>query len=354
MRHSQKEKTMKHHALGQTGLYVSELTLGTMTFAPEDSASAALLGGTGQKLADRMVALAIERGINLFDSANIYGMGQSEIMLGKALGARRNEVVIATKFYHTFGSGPNDLGGSRMAIVRELEGSLRRLGTEWIDLYQLHNVDPTTPLDETLRALDDVIRQGKVRYIGVSNFPAWQIARADAIARALGSTRFCSAQIYYSLAGREVEREILPAVRELGLGTMIWGPLASGFLSGKYGRDGSGEGRRARMSAPPVSPRGHDIVGVLRQTAEAHDSSLAQIALAWLRHQNGVTTTIVGATKEEQLRNNLESIDIELSAEELTRLDNVSALVPEYPAWMVPMRRGENMASRMASLLDGG
>jgi aryl-alcohol dehydrogenase-like predicted oxidoreductase len=345
---------MKYHALGQTGLYISELTLGTMTFAQVGSASAALLGGTGQRLADRMVAMAIERGVNLFDTANIYGMGESEIILGRALGARRNEVVIATKFYHTFGSGPNDLGGGRMAVMRELDASLRRLGTDCIDLYQLHNIDPTTPLDETLRALDDVVRQGKVRYIGLSNFPAWQIARADAIGRALGTTRFCSAQIYYSLVGREVEREILPAARELGLGTMIWGPLAAGFLTGKYGHDGSGEGRRAKMSAPPVSARGHDVVDVLRQVAEAHQASMAQVALAWLRHQPGVTTTIVGATKEEQLRSNLESVDLALGAEELTRLDAVSALAPEYPQWMVPMRRGETMASRMAALRDGG
>lgn len=344
---------MKYHALGQTGLYVSELTFGTMTFASENSASAALLGGTGQHVANRMVALALERGVNLFDTANIYGMGESELMLGKALGVRRNDALIATKFYHTFGSGPNDLGASRSAIVRELEASLRRLGTDWIDLYQLHNIDPTTPLDETLRALDDVIRQGKVRYIGLSNFPAWQIARADAIARALGSTRFCSAQIYYSLVGREVEREILPAVRELGLGTMIWSPLASGFLTGKYGRDGAGQGRRARMSAPPVSERGHDVVDVLRQIAEARAASLAQVALAWLRQQNGVTTTIIGATREDQLRANLDSISLELNAEELTRLDAVSALSPEYPQWMVPMRRGETMASRMASLREG-
>lgn len=345
---------MKHHALGQTGLYVSELTLGTMTFASEGSASAALLGGTGQKLADRMVAIAIERGINLFDTANIYGMGESEVMLGKALGARRKDVVVATKFYHTFGSGLNDLGGGRIAIVRELEASLRRLGTDWIDLYQLHNIDPTTPLEETLRALDDMIRQGKVRYIGLSNFPAWQIAKADAVARVLGTTRFCSAQIYYSLVGREVEREILPAVREHGLGTMIWGPLAAGFLAGKYGRDGSGDGRRARMSAPPVSERGHDVIEVLRPIADAHAASVAQVALAWLRHQRDVTTTIIGATKEEQLKHNLESVDLELSSEELTRLDAASALTPEYPQWMVPMRRGETMVSRMSSLRDRG
>src|SRR6185312_5781649 len=166
---------MKYRALGQTGLYVSELTLGTMTFAEEGSPSAALMGGTGQKLA--------------------YGMGESEVMLGKALGARRKDVLVATKVYHAFGSGPNDLGGSRLAIVRELEASLRRLRTDYVDLYQLHNVDPTTPVDETLRALDDVIRQGKVRYVGLSNFPAWEIARADAIARTLGTSRFCSAQI---------------------------------------------------------------------------------------------------------------------------------------------------------------
>jgi aryl-alcohol dehydrogenase-like predicted oxidoreductase len=288
--------------------------------------------------------------VNTFDTANVYGMGQSEVMLGKALGARRRDVLVATKFYHTFGNGPNDLGASRLAIVRELEASLRRLETDWIDLYQLHNVDPTTPLDETLRALDDVIRQGKVRYIGLSNFPAWQIAQVDAIARTLGTPRFCSAQIYYSLVGREVEREILPATRALGLGTMIWGPLAGGFLSGKYGRDGSGEGRRARMTAQPVPERGHDVVAVAQGIARARGASVAQVALAWLRQQDGVTTTIVGATTQEQLDHNLDSGKLVLEHDELARLDHASALSPEYPQWMVPMRRGETMASRMADL----
>lgn len=341
---------MQYQPLGRTGLHVSQLTLGTMTFADEGSPSAALMGGTGQALADRMVASAIEQGVNLFDSANIYGMGRSEAILGRALGSRRKDVLVATKFYHAFGSGPNDIGGSRLAIVRELEASLRRLDTDWIDLYQLHNVDPTTPLDETLRALDDVVRQGKVRYIGLSNFPAWEMARADGLASALGCHRFCSAQIYYSLAGREAEREILPATRALGLGTMIWGPLAGGFLSGKYRRDGGGEGRRARMTAPPVSARAHDIIDVARTIADAHGKSVAQVALAWLRQQSGVTTTIVGATTIEQLQHNFGSLELVLERDEVARLDQVSALVPEYPQWMVPMRRGETMASRMVAL----
>ncbi|MEZ4441572.1 MAG: aldo/keto reductase [Polyangiaceae bacterium] len=345
---------MKYHALGQTGLYVSEITLGTMTFADEASDFGKILGGTGQKLADRMVGLSLDAGVNFFDSANVYAFGESETMLGKALGDRRKDVVVATKFFNPFGKGPNDLGGSRLAIHRELEASLARLNTDWIDLYQIHSFDTTTPLEETLRALDDVVRQGKVRYIGLSNFAAWQIAKADGLARQLGTTRFCSAQVYYSLVGRDLEQDILPCVRDLGLGTMIWSPLAGGFLTGKYRRDGAGEGRRKAFSFPPVSDRGYDVIDALDAIAKAHDASIPQIALAWLRYQEGVTTTIIGATKESQLVANLASVKVELSAEELKRLDEVSAVPPLYPHWFPAMKRGEDMFSRLANLSDGG
>ena len=220
---------MKYKQLGHSGLYVSELTLGTMTFDNEGGSYADLVGATGQELATRMVDLAIEAGINIFDTANVYSSGVSEEMLGVALGSRRQDNLIATKLCNTMTTGPNDLGTSRLAIMREVEGSLKRLGTDYIDLYQVHNFDVTTPLEETLRALDDLVRQGKVRYIGLSNFAGWQIAKADGMARLLGTERFVSAQSYYSLVGRELEREIIPAVRDLGLGTFIWSPLASGF-----------------------------------------------------------------------------------------------------------------------------
>ncbi|MCB0225400.1 MAG: aldo/keto reductase, partial [Anaerolineae bacterium] len=202
---------MKYQALGNTGLYVSQLTLGTMTFAETEGPYTQMLGGTGQQLATKMVDLSIEAGINLFDTANIYALGESEVMLGKALGSRRKNVLIATKVYNPFGTLPNAMGTSRLAIMREVEESLRRLGTDWIDLYQVHSFDHTTPLEETMRALEALVQQGKVRYIGLSNFAAWQIAKADGIARQLGTERFCSVQAYYSLVGRELEREIIPA-----------------------------------------------------------------------------------------------------------------------------------------------
>ncbi|WP_283644480.1 aldo/keto reductase [Marinovum algicola] len=335
---------MKYKQLGQTGLYVSELTLGTMTFDTEGGSYAGLIGATGQDLATRMVDLSIEAGINIFDTANVYSSGVSEEMLGQALGARRQDVLIATKVYNTMTTGPNDLGTSRLAIMREVEASLKRLGTDYIDLYQVHNFDITTPLEETLRALDDLVRQGKVRYIGLSNFAGWQIAKTDGMARLLGTERFCSAQSYYSLVGRELEREILPAAMDLGLGTFIWSPLASGFLSGKYTRDSEASGRRANFDYPPIDKDlGFDIVDVLTDIAETKAASVAQIALAWLLHKPGVTSVIVGARKEAQLVDNLGAANIVLSEEEMARLDTVSALKPEYPGYLPTWRRGDTL-----------
>ncbi|SFH15036.1 aldo/keto reductase [Sulfitobacter dubius] len=339
---------MKYKQLGHSGLYVSELTLGTMTFDNEDGSYADLVGATGQELATRMVDLAIEAGVNIFDTANVYSSGVSEEMLGVALGARRQDTLIATKLYNTMSTGPNDLGTSRLAIMREVEGSLKRLGTDYIDLHQVHNFDITTPLEETLRALDDLVRQGKVRYIGLSNFAGWQIAKADGVARLLGTERFVSAQSYYSLVGRELEREILPAVRDLGLGTFIWSPLASGFLSGKYTREAEGSGRRATFDFPPVAKeQGFDIVETLAQIAEEKDASVAQIALAWLLHKPGVTSVIVGARKEAQLVDNLKAADISLSDAEMAQLDDVSALKPEYPGYLPVWRRGDTLFSQL-------
>ena len=341
---------MKYKQLGQTGLYVSELTLGTMTFDTEGGSYAGLIGATGQDLATRMVDLSIEAGINIFDTANVYSSGVSEEMLGQALGARRQDVLIATKVYNTMTTGPNDLGTSRLAIMREVEASLKRLGTDYIDLYQVHNFDITTPLEETLRALDDLVRQGKVRYIGLSNFAGWQIAKTDGMARLLGTERFCSAQSYYSLVGRELEREILPAAMDLGLGTFIWSPLASGFLSGKYTRDSAASGRRANFDYPPIDKDlGFDIVDVLTDIAETKAASVAQIALAWLLHKPGVTSVIVGARKEAQLVDNLGAANIVLSEEEMARLDTVSALKPEYPGYLPTWRRGDTLFG----MLDG-
>lgn len=342
---------MKYQALGNTGLYVSQLTLGTMTFDQKDGPFAQIIGGTGQELATRMVDLAIEAGVNLFDTANVYALGQSEVMLGKALGARRKDMLIATKVYSPFGTRPNAMGTSRLAIMREVEESLKRLGTDWIDLYQVHSFDATTPLEETMRALDALVQQGKVRYIGLSNFAAWQIAKADGIARQLGTERFCSVQAYYSLVGRELEREIVPAVTDLGLGILVWSPLAGGFLTGKYTRDSEADGRRKNFEFPPVNKeQGFAIVDTLRAIADSHDASVPQMALAWLLHKQGVTSVIIGARNEAQLLDNLKSVNIELSAEEMARLDKVSQLAPEYPHWLPPLQRGQDMFSRFADL----
>lgn len=341
---------MNYAQLGDTGLYVSRLTMGTMTFAEDEKGQMAqAIGATGQALATRMVNMAIDAGINIFDTANMYSLGESETMLGKALGSRRKDVVIATKVYFPKDTSPNSLGTSRIAIMREVEASLKRLGTDYIDLYQVHRYDETTPLEETMRALDDLVRQGKVRYIGLSNFTAWQIAKAWGISRLYNRERFCSVQAYYSLAGRELEREIIPAALDLGLGILVWSPLAGGFLSGKYRRGSEGGGRRANFDFPPVDKeKGYAIVDVLSGIAKAHEKSVSQIALAWLLHQKGVTSVIIGARREEQLVDNLKSTDITLSDDELSRLDTASRIAPEYPHWMEPLRRGDEPFARFA------
>lgn len=338
---------MKYKSLGNTGLYVSELTLGTMTFDKEGGSYAARMGATGQDLATRMVDVSIDAGVNIFDTANIYASGVSEEILGKALGTKRKDILIATKLYNTMTHGANDLGSSRLAIMREVELSLSRLGTDYIDLYQVHNYDHTTPLEETLRALDDLVRQGKVRYIGLSNFAGWQIAKADGIAKLLGTERFCSTQSYYSLVGRELERDVLPAAIDLGIGSLIWSPLAGGFLSGKYTRENAEEGRRTNFSFPPVDPeQGLSVVDQLVEISKEKDASVAQVALAWLLHKPGVTSVIVGARNETQLVDNLGAADIEMSAEDMKRLDKASALKPEYPGYLVPLERGDSLFKR--------
>lgn len=334
---------MDYLPLGNTGLYVSRLCFGAMTFAEPDQKAMAWLGNEGQETADRMVATALDAGINFFDTANIYAYGESERMLGQALGDKRDDVIIATKLYHPSGNGANSMGTSRVAVMREVEASLQRLGTDRIDVYQVHAWDKTTPIEETLRALDDCVRQGKVRYIGISNFAAWQIAHADGVARMMGTERFCSVQAYYSLVGRELEREIIPATQHLGLGTMIWSPLAAGFLSGKYtdvAEDSDAAGRRSRFSFPPVdAAQGDPIVRALREVGEAHGVSPSRVALSWVLRQPGVTTVIVGARKHEQLVDNLGALDLELSDEQLQQLDEVSAQRMEYPQWMPSLER---------------
>lgn len=339
---------MDYLPLGNTGLYVSRLCFGAMTFAEAGQKEMAWIGTEGQDFADQMVGKALDAGINFFDTANMYASGASERMLGKALQGKRHKNIIATKLYHPMSRHPNAVGTSRLAVMKEVEDSLQRLDTDYIDLYQVHGWDETTPIEETMRALDDCVRQGKVRYIGLSNFAAWQIAVADGVARQLGTERFCSAQVYYSLVGRDLERDILPAVKHLGVGTMIYSPLAAGFLSGKYTDSDGEKGRRSTFSYPPVDQElGDKVVYVLRDIAKAHDATPSQVALSWVLHQEGVTSVIVGARKIEQLEDNLAAYHLELSDEDLQKLDEVSARPMQYPQWQPSMKRGQGAGAAM-------
>jgi aryl-alcohol dehydrogenase-like predicted oxidoreductase len=324
---------MRYKLLGQTGLELSALSLGTMTFGGWH-----VIGDLGEKQAAELVARALDAGVNFFDTADAYGGGEAERLLGRALGKRRQDVIVASKVRLTLGEGPNRGGLTRWHIMRAVEASLQRLGTDVIDLYQLHIVDAWTPLEETVRALDDLVRAGKVRYTGVCNYPAWQIMKGLALADAHGWSRFVSLQAYYSLVGRGLERELLPLVRDQKLGLLIWSPLAGGFLSGKFHRDDDGpEGaRRAQFDFPPVQrPQAWDVLDALRDVAAEQELSVARVALAWLLHQEGVTSVIVGAKRAEQLEDNLKAIEVELTADQLEHLDQVSALPAEYPGWML-------------------
>lgn len=328
---------MRYNLLGQTGLFVSELCMGTMTFGlnPGPYAEA---GGLLQGEADAIVKAAFDAGVNFIDTANVYANGGgSEEITGQALknlGIARKDVVIATKVEGTMGPGPNDGGASRYHIMNQVKDSLKRLGTDHIDLYQIHGFDPATPVEETMRALDDLVTQGHVRYIGISNWAAWQIADANGIADRLGLSRLQSVQSYYSLAGRELEREIIPLVTAKQIGLMVYSPLAGGYLSGKY--RASDAGRRKTVSFPPLDEgRGGHILTALDAIAERHNAPLASIALAWLLHQRAVTSVIIGAKRVEQLQENLASIQVKLTDEDLAQLDVASAITQEYPGWMV-------------------
>ncbi len=338
---------MKYNLLGQTGLYVSELCLGTMTF-----------GGIGfwenigklqQDDATALVKTAFDAGINFIDTANVYSFGESEKLTGaalKKLGLPRDELVIATKATGIMNELPNGRGHSRYHLMNELDASLKRLQIDHIDLYQLHGFDPLTPLEETMSTLNDMVRSGKVRYIGLCNMSAWQIMKGLAISEKRGWSRFESVQSYYTIAGRDIEREIIPLVQDQKLGTMIWSPLAGGLLSGKYTADGKGpEGaRRIKFDFPVVDKeRAFKCIDVMRPIAEVHGVSVAQIALAWLLHQSAVSTVIVGAKTVAQLHDNIASTKVTLTDLELSTLNNVSLLPEEYPGWMLS-RQGEYRA----------
>jgi aryl-alcohol dehydrogenase-like predicted oxidoreductase len=326
---------VKYRLLSDTGVFVSELCLGTMTFGGRGQIWDAI-GGLDQPAVDAIVHRAIDAGINFIDTADVYSSGESETMLGVALGTRRHDVVLATKVRGRMGPGPNQVGLSRLHIIEAVEASLKRLGTDYIDLYQIHRSDLLTNLEDTLRALDALVQAGKVRYIGCSNLEAWILMKALAISSAHDLERFRCTQSYYSLVGRDLERQTIPLLKDQGLGLLVWSPLAGGFLSGKFTRTGGDEtARRAKFDFPPVNKdKGFDVVDVLVTVAGRHGVSVAQIALAWLLANAAVTSVIIGAKKLSQLDDNLKAIDVVLTEEDRKALDEVSRPAPEYPAWM--------------------
>jgi len=330
---------MRYNFLGGTGLQVSQICLGTMTFG--GAGFWTQIGELDQATADAIVFKALDAGVNFIDTADVYSEGLSEEITGKAMvnsGRPRSDFVLATKVHGRTGQGPNDRGASRKHIMDGVKASLKRLGTDYIDLYQIHGTDMGTPVEETVRALEDLVRQGHVRYVGCSNWSAWRLMKALGVADARGWTRFASLQAFYTIASRDLEREIVPLLQSEKVGLMVWSPLAGGLLSGKYDRDGSGpEGaRRVNFDFPPVDKdRAFNAVDAMREIADARGVSVARIALAWLLAQEVVTSVIVGAKTVEQLEDNLAAVDVTLSPEELQRLDAVSALPPEYPGWMI-------------------
>ena len=352
---------MRYHPLGRTGLFVSELCLGTMTFGGADGIWGKI-GSLQQSDAERLIGQSLDAGINFIDTADVYAGGMSEQITGQALknlAIRREDVLVATKVFGETGSGPNARGSSRSHILDGVKASLKRLQLDHIDLYQLHGFDPATPIEETLRALDQLVRHGHVRHIGVSNWAAWQIAKALGISERLGLASFASLQAYYSVAGRDLERELIPMLRSEGVGLMVWSPLAGGLLSGKYDRDGeqgkpAEEGsRRIAFDFPPVDKaRAFDCIDVMRPIAAAHGVSVAQIALSWLLHQPQVTSVIIGAKRPEQLADNLAATQVTLSADQLAQIDNSSRLPSEYPGWMFE-RQGEYRRTQLAVLKPG-
>jgi len=334
---------MEYKTLGDTGLLVSTLCLGTMTFGGNGGIWKAI-GAVDQAGADELIKASIDAGINFFDTADVYSEGKSEQTLGQSLrnlGIARKDVVLATKVFGRVGPGRNDVGASRGHILDGIEASLRRLQTDYIDLYQIHANDSVTPVEETLRALDALVTQGKVRYIGCSNWQAWKIAKALGISERGNLARFDTLQAYYSIAGRDLEREIVPLLEAEKTGLLVWSPLAGGLLSGKFSRQNQKpEGsRRSEFDFPIVDKeRAWKILDAMAPIASAHSCSSARIALAWLLTKPFVTSVIIGAKRLDQLRDNLTAADLHLAADEIKQLDEVSALPPEYPGWMLPFQ----------------
>jgi aryl-alcohol dehydrogenase-like predicted oxidoreductase len=329
---------MKYNFLGNTGLKVSELCLGTMTFGGKGYWTA--IGQLQQHSVDDIMKRSFDAGINFIDTANVYSEGVSEELTGKAirnLGLKRDDLIIATKVRGKMGDGPNEIGLSRKHIMQQVDESLKRINIDYIDLYQIHGYDALTPIEDTIRTLDDLVKSGKVRYIGCSNLAAWQLMKALAFSAYYNLAKFISLQAYYTIAGRDLERELIPLLNDQKVGLMVWSPLAGGFLSGKYSRHKNPEdARRINFDFPPVNKeKAFDIIDVMEPIAQSKNASVAQIALAWLLRQPAVTSIIIGAKNNDQLEDNLKAVDIVLTEEELQQLNDVSKLTPEYPAWML-------------------
>ena len=325
---------MKYRKLGNTGLIVSEVALGTMQFGGKMN-----MGNLGQEETTRMVQLALDRGVNFIDTADVYSLGESEALVGNALKGIREEIVLATKVRLPMAENFNHSGATRVNIMREVEASLRRLQTDYIDLYQVHGWDSITPLEETLRTLDDLVRQGKVRYIGLSNLMSWQAATAVMLQERLGLEKYVTAQMYYSLVGRELEYDFQSFAEYYNIGILVWSALAGGFLSGKYSRNNPpSAGTRfaeAGQFVPFDKEKGYKIVDTLKEIAKRHDASPARVALAWVLRRQTVSSVIVAARKPEHLEDNIGAVDLRLSTEDVRLLDEASDPGVPYPKWMV-------------------
>lgn len=345
---------MDYRQLGRSGLRVSALALGTMTFGGRGTF--ARTGNTDAAGARRQIDMALDVGVNLIDTADVYSAGLSEELVGQAVAGRRDQVLLATKARFAMGNGPNDAGLSRHHLIRACEASLRRLGTDYLDLYQVHEWDGQTPLEETLETLDTLVRTGKVRYVGCSNYAGWQLLKAMGVAERHGYQRFVSQQIFYALQAREAEYELIPAALDQGLGVLVWSPLAGGLLSGKYRRgagDPEGSRRLAGWDEPPVRDEEqlYTIVDVLVAIGQERNVSPAQVALAWLLRKPAVSTIIVGARTEAQLADNLRAAELTLSDEEVTRLDAVSQLPLLYPYWHQANTAADRLSAADRTLL---
>jgi aryl-alcohol dehydrogenase-like predicted oxidoreductase len=332
---------MRYHLLGSTGLYVSELCLGTMTYGG-DKGIWETIGNLQQDAVNEQVRFAVDAGINFIDTANVYSTGRSESLLGqslKSLGLPREQLIVATKATGSMDDSPNGRGQSRHHLFNQVDASLKRLQLDYIDLYQLHGFDPLTPFEESLSALNDLVRSGRVRYIGLCNMAAWQVMKSLAVSERLNLAKFVSVQAYYTIAGRDLERELVPLLQDQKLGLMVWSPLAGGLLSGKFSNaedKGPGGARRGAFDFPLVDKvRAFKCVDAMRPMATSRKVSVAQIALAWLLAKPFVTTVIIGAKSMDQLRDNIDSTHVQLDEAEVKQLDEVSALPAEYPGWML-------------------